>query len=68
MSELIKMFMDDDGNEVPEEKATRLNIVTSIVFVRTKTARYGLTAPKTSMAEDGRQVFVGRLKMTNTSI
>ena len=35
MSELIKMFMDDDGNEVPEEKATRLNIVTSNAFVRT---------------------------------
>ena len=31
MSELIKMFMDDDGNEVPEEKATRLNIVINIV-------------------------------------
>ena len=35
MSELIKMFMDDDGNEVPEEKATRLNIVTNNAFVRT---------------------------------
>ena len=27
MGEVIKMFMDDDGNEVPEEQATRLNIV-----------------------------------------
>ena len=40
MSELIKMFMDDDGNEVPEEKATRLNIVTSNAFVRMKALLY----------------------------